>query len=156
MLVALFYLCAGALAGAPAGDGQEKIGWLNTTELNAVLTDGNTKNQTIGFKKLLVRRGTSSRFRLRLESTRAQSVDDRFGAVDPDTVVPGIPIDQQDPGFIVVQSQLETDIDKALVEGRYDRDITERFFWHVGAGCALAWKLSRPITFGRLVSTTSG
>ena len=142
MLASLILICAWTLVGVSAiaqevggeDGGQEKIGWFNTTELSAVVTDGNAKNQTIGFRNLLARRFASSRFRLRLESTTASSADDRFAAVDPATVVPGVPIDQQDVGFILVQSELKTDLDKALVEGRYDRDITESFFWHVGAG----------------------
>ena len=138
VLVMSICLWTGALQGAPsiAQDEEEEnpTGWFNSTELSAVVTEGNSKNQAIGFKNLLRRRWSSSAFRLRAEATKAQSADDSFGAVDPGTVAPGVPIDEQDLGFILVEPGLEPNVDVALLEGRYDRNITERFFWHVGAG----------------------
>ncbi len=119
---------------AQAEEEEKLTGWFNSTELSAVVTEGNSKSQTIGFKNLLQRRWSSSGLRLRAEATKAESSDVSFGAVDPGTVVPGTPIDEQDFGFILVEPGLEPDVDLALLEGRYDRNITERFFWHVGAG----------------------
>ena len=137
-ITALICMLTGAFAWVPAiaQDEEEEVktGWFNTTELSAVITDGNAKSQAIGFKNLLRRRGTSSRIRLRVETTQIESADDRFAVVDPASVLPGVPLDQQDFDVILVEPPLEPDVDRALIEARYDRDITETFFWNVGAG----------------------
>ena len=137
-MAALICMFTGAFAWVPpiAQDEEEEVrtGWFNTTELSAVVIDGNAKSQALGFKNLLRRRGTSSRIRLRVETTQIESADDRFAVVDPASVLPGVPLDQQDFDVILVEPPLEPDVDKALIEARYDRDITETFFWNVGAG----------------------
>ena len=118
-----------------AQEEEPELGWSNTTEFSLVGTSGNSDTQTVGFKDLLRKKMKSSAFRLRVEGVRAESADDRFAVVDPATVVPSPPpLADQDVGLILVTPSRDVDVNNFLVEGRYDRNITENFFWHVGAG----------------------
>ena len=124
-ILALTPLAAGAQFG-----NFEDLGLANKTELSVVVTEGNSNTETFGFKHALTRTWTRSRYRLRLEGVRADTGDDRFALVDasaPD-------------GFVVVEPEPEVDVEKYLVENRYDRRIgSGRAFWNVG----LTWDRNR-------------
>ena len=109
----------------------EDIGWSNATELSVVRTQGNADTQTFGFKNTLRRNWTGARARLRVDGIRARASGDRFLVV-----VPGLrfrPGEQPD-GFETSAARTDgpPDVEQYFVEGRFELDISERFFWSVG------------------------
>lgn len=109
-----------------------KLGWFNATELSVVLTDGNSKTQTFGFKNTLKRIWMKSRFEVKLDYLRADTADDRYLQVVPGvTFVPGDrPFDA--PTFLVTPP-VEPDVEKFFAEAKYSKDFLKRTFWSVGA-----------------------
>lgn len=104
---------------------EEELGISNSTELSLVITDGNSNVETFGFKNTFENLWEKSRYRLRLEAVRSNTGDDRYAVVDPG---PG-------GGFEVIVPEKTLDVENYLIDNRYDREITERFFWNVG----LSW-----------------
>jgi putative salt-induced outer membrane protein YdiY len=104
---------------------EEKLGWLHQAELSWVSTSGNSDTSTIGFKDLSVRRWKRSSFEIRVEGVRAESTTE---------IRIGTDIDNR-PGEIS-----ETTAERYLLEGRYNRKISDKFFWMTGAG----WDRNRP------------
>ena len=125
--------------------------WSNETELNVVFTEGNSNTQSLGLKNTVVRRFSGARFQGKLEAFRATTSDDWFLRVDPGyTWEPGAdpPVD---PTTTLVKPPAEPDAENYFVEGRYDRDITKGFQWHLGASWDSnedAGIVSRYIVFG--------
>jgi putative salt-induced outer membrane protein len=97
--------------------------WTNKTELAYVFTSGNSESSTLGFKNdfqrvwdrntLTVKAGA-----LKVESTKFS----RSGVVDPGGVA------------IVTEELTEKTAENYFLNARYERKISERFFWYVGAG----------------------
>ena len=122
-LVTILVLTAGTANGQFEGFGEP--GLVNETELSLVVTEGNSNTETLGFKHLLRRTWERSRYRLKLEGVRANTADDRFALVDTDA----------EGGFVLIEPPSEIDVEKYLIENRYDRRIGDgRAFWNVGAG----------------------
>lgn len=118
-------LCISCAAAAAAQDEEEKKGWANGSELSLVATGGNTETTTFALKHVLSREWERTRFQLDASALRAESdVGARFAVGTPAdfTVV--------DPGASEVTAE------NYALKGRFDREITERFFWFVSAG----WK----------------
>jgi putative salt-induced outer membrane protein YdiY len=118
-------------------DGEVALGMSNSTELSFVLTEGNSNTDALGFKNRYRYIWPSSRYTFRVEATRTNTADDRIAVVALDL----------DSGYRIVEFSKSPDVEKYLVENRYDRAITERFFWNVGltwdrnldAGIASRW-----------------
>ena len=109
----------------------EDIGWSNATELSVVRTQGNADTQTFGFKNTLRRNWTGARARLRVDGIRARASGDRFLVVEPGLRFrPG----EQPDGFETSAARTDgpPDVEQYFVEGRFELDISERFFWSVG------------------------
>lgn len=107
-----------ALADAP------RPGWADTAELSFVATSGNTVTQTLGFKDKLTRTWERSLFTVNAGGIRVKTTTtDRF-AVGPNT-----------SNFIVFESE-RTDLtaENYYLNGRFDHNISARFFWFGGAG----------------------
>lgn len=102
---------------------EAKIGWSNMTDLSLVVTEGNSNTETFGFANRLRRNWEKSRFTLRLEAVRSNTADDTFAVAES----PDNPDD-----VVIVRPAKTSDVEKYLVLGRYDRQITEKFFWNVG------------------------
>ncbi len=113
---------------------KKTTGWFNTTELSLVATRGNSDTTTFGFKNLLRRLFERSGYQLRLEGVRSNTADDPYAVIDVSTLMPGVPIGDQDPAFILVRPDTKPDVEKYLVEGRYDRKITDVLLWNAGLG----------------------
>lgn len=123
------HLCAFAVAllalgSAPlqARDDREP-GWYDTAELSLVSTTGNSESTTFGFKNKLERLWDDARFSLNLGGIRAEADrGDRFAVG-----VPG--------AFRIVDEKTsELTAENYHFRGRYDRDLSERFYWFAGAG----------------------
>lgn len=100
----------------------EELGWSNETDLSLVVTDGNSSTETLGFNNHLQRLWSRARYSLRIEAVRSNTADDPFAIVIPET----------DGGFYVEYPDKTLDVERYFIENRYDRSITERFFWNAG------------------------
>lgn len=106
--------------------------WSNETELSLVATAGNTATRTFGFRNTLQRTWASARLRSRFDAVRTGSADDRFLLVEPGLRFPvGDP--PTDPVLIEVTPAIAPDVEQYYAEARFDKEITEQFFWNVGS-----------------------
>ena len=112
-------------------DEEAELGWFNATELSVVLTGGNSDTQTFGFRNTLRKVWPTARFRFRLNSVRSKTADDPVLLVDPGITFPpgGTP-----PDFTtsLIEPSVKPDVEQYFGEGRFDRNISERFFWFAG------------------------
>ena len=104
-------------------------GWKDTAEFSYVVTSGNSQSSTLGFKDKLWRKWDHSAFEFNAGGIHAVSTNKNLFAVGSS------PSD-----FEVVDGESQTTAENYYVNGRYDRNITERFFWFLGAG----WDRNRP------------
>jgi len=105
----------------------EKIGWSDSAELSYVVTEGNSEANTLGFKNALLGKWVESQFGLKAGAIRAESTTGDRRAV-------GTP-----SSFQLIEPPKEVSAESYFLNSQYDRNITERFFWGVGAG----WDRSR-------------
>lgn len=106
----------------------EAPGWADTAELSYVVTAGNAESNALGFKNNLVRSWDSSSFTLKAGGIRVETTTTARTA----TVV-----DVNNPPFqFIIDSTDDTQLtaENYFLNGRYDKKITERFFWYTGAG----------------------
>lgn len=134
-LAVLLALGCAALAGtataAQETAAEEKeTGWKDTAELAYVLTDGNAESSTLGFKNTLSREWARSLFTLRAGGTRVETT----------TLVDEFAVGTVDDFSVVTIDEEQTTAENYFLDGRYDRKITEAFFWYAGAG----WDRNRP------------
>lgn len=113
-----------AWSQAPEAD----LGWKDTAELSYVLVGGNAEASSLGFKNTLSRKWQQALFTLRAAGVRVETTSETISAV-------GTPADFD----IVRDESTETTAENYLLHGRYDREITERFFWYAGTG----WERNR-------------
>lgn len=108
-----------------------ELGWSNNTDLSLVLTAGNSAAQTWGFTDLLRHVWADARFEFEVNVVRANTSDDRFFMVAPGLEFPvgGAP---PNPATSLVTPDPTLDVANSLLRGRYERDITPRFFWNTG------------------------
>ncbi|HYV84930.1 MAG TPA: DUF481 domain-containing protein [Patescibacteria group bacterium] len=102
--------------------------WSDTAELGFVATTGNSQTSTFGLKNSLVREHDKSRFEVKLGGIRVTTTDRSLFAV-------GTPTD-----FEGIDGDPKTTAESYYLNGRYDRKITEKFFWFGGAG----WDRNEP------------
>jgi putative salt-induced outer membrane protein YdiY len=126
------------LVAGPAGAQEEEedkpeTGWSNETELSFVATQGNSDTQTFGLKSVTLRRWLEARYTLRLEAVRSNTAADRYAVAD----------DSAPDGFVLVSPDPTRDVDRALVENTYHRQISERFGWNAG----LTWDRNKDAGF---------
>ena len=122
--LALLLAFAPALATAQDKPAEKKLGWKDTAELGYVVTSGNSDSSTLGLKNTLVYDWANARFEMKLGAIKVKS----------------------SPGFVAVQDttdpaeferenlDAETTAESYFLNGRYDRNITDHFFWFGGAG----------------------
>jgi hypothetical protein len=103
---------------------EEKLGWTNSTDLSLVVTDGNSSTETLGFNNLLRRRWSNARYSFQVDGVRSNTSDDPFAFFYTD---------DPDGEIEVFFPSKSPDVERYFIENRYDRNITERFFWNVGA-----------------------
>jgi putative salt-induced outer membrane protein YdiY len=95
-------------------------GWSDTGEFSYVMTSGNSETSTLGLKNLLKRTFDSSSFEIRAGAIRAETT------TKTRIVVAG-PAVQED-------SSTATSAENYYLNGRFDRKISEKFFWYGGVG----------------------
>jgi len=102
--------------------------WSDSAELGFVATRGNSQTSTFGLKNSLVHEHDKSRFEIKLGGIRVVTTDKNIFAVGTATDFEGV---DGDP---------KTTAESYYFNGRYDRKITDRFFWFAGAG----WDRNEP------------
>jgi len=127
--IALALIAAGTLPvlaqdpAPPAAPEKKFPKWSDTAELGWVATSGNSESSTFGLKNSLSRENEHSLFELKLGGIRVASTTINLFAV-------GTPTDfsrEED-------TETSTTAENYFLNGRYDRKITEKFFWFGGAG----------------------
>jgi opacity protein-like surface antigen len=113
---------AAALAQDAPAAAAPAVKWSDTAELGYVVTSGNSQTSTFGLKNTLAREWDKSRFEFKLGGIRVVTTDKSIFAV-------GTPTD-----YDAVDGDPKTTAENYFVNGRFDRKITERFFWFTGAG----------------------
>ena len=126
-------VCMLLLSGIAVGD-EQKTGWSNSVDLSLVVTDGNSQSRTFGFSSVSTRNWDKGELRLKANAVRSETADDRFVIINPGTTflpgeTPTGPFDTTP-----IEPGIEPDVENYFFETRYDREITERLYWHVGAG----------------------
>ncbi|MEM1246124.1 MAG: DUF481 domain-containing protein [Acidobacteriota bacterium] len=111
-----------ALPVTAQDDGPEP-GWYDTAELTYVTTSGNAEADTLGLKNSLQRIWDDAVFSLDAGALRVETTTiARFAQLSGD-------------GFSVGEIKTsELTAENYYLRGRYDRNITDRFFWYAGAG----------------------
>ncbi len=118
--------------GVPAVTAQEeekKTGWSDSADLSLVATGGNSESTTFGFKNTLEREWEQAKFTLIAGGVRANSATGGRIAIGPD-----------DMTFIVVDPEKKTSAENFFLRGKYDKNMSKRFFWYTSAG----WNRNRP------------
>ena len=110
-------------ATAAAQDDEPELGWHDVAEITFVLTEGNAKSNTLGGRNLLEYLWTNARLRFDAGAIRTESTTVEKTAVG----------DSQD-FQVAKQSDEEVTAENYFARSRYDRDISDSFFWFVGGG----------------------
>ena len=132
LLVAVHGLGAAAPALAQ-NEGETATGWTNETELSLALTGGNSTARTFGFGDTARHVREGSRLQIRVSGIRSGTAGDRFLLVDQGLRFPfaGAP---EDPETRLVRPRADAEVENYLASGRYEMDVSERFFWNAGGG----------------------
>lgn len=129
LFAAIVCVGVGLFTSSSFADDPPKLGWGDKAELGYVFVDGNAQSSSLGFKNELTYRWEKALFTFRVGAVRAKTTDITREAV-------GTPDD-----FTVITH--ETDrvaAENYFANVQYDRTITERFYWFVGAG----WDRNKP------------
>jgi len=100
----------------------KKLGWKDTAELGYVVTSGNSESSTLGLKNTTNYDWENARFEMKLGAVRVESAP-VAGFATPDGT-----------DFKLGENDKELTAESYFLNGRYDRNITEKFFWFGGAG----------------------
>jgi len=122
-VLAIAGVAAMLLATPSAAADDKDEGWQDKAEFSYVATSGNTETNTLGFKNKLWRKWTNSAFELNAGGIRVETTTTTRFATGTVT------------NYDVHESS-STDLtaESYFLNGRYDRKITEKFFWFAGAG----------------------
>jgi len=101
---------------------ETELGWSNATDLSLVITEGNSSTESFGLKNKFRYLWTKARYTFTIDAVRTNTANDPIAVVNDDS----------DTGYDVVEFEKTLDVERYYVENRYDRSISERFFWHVG------------------------
>jgi hypothetical protein len=101
---------------------EKQLGWSDTAEFSLVAVSGNAESSSLGFKNALSRAWADADFVL------------RAGGVRVETTTEARVVDAANPPALLVFEDSDVTAENYFLNGRYDRKITERFFWYGGAG----------------------
>ena len=158
LLLGLGFDCAWAQNTAQANPSNQpgpKLGWSNSTDLSLVVTAGNSATQTFGFVDRLRYAWPTARFSFDVNLVRSDTSDDRYYLVEPGLEFP-VGARPSNPAISLIEPGPTPDVGKYSAGGRYDSDISMRFFWNVGAGWDRnidAGILRRYVTFAGIGNT---
>jgi len=116
-LVALVACSTGAFA-------EDEKSWTNKTDLSYVLTAGNSQSSSFGFKNDYVQKWAKSQFELNAVAINIKTGTTIYTLTEADN----------DLGYTQSDESVSaTTAESYFLGGRFDRKITEKFFWYVGA-----------------------
>lgn len=113
-------------AAPAAGSVDPNTLWKDSAELSYVLTSGNSDTNTFAFKNKLWRAWGSNAVEFNAGGLRAKATTSRFAVSDDFVNDPNGPFDVNEERSLVAEAY--------YLNGRFDRKLSERFFWYVGAG----------------------
>ncbi len=117
------FLCFMIPATTAAQDDEPELGWHDVAEITFVLTEGNAKSNTLGGKNMLEYLWVNARLSFDAGAIRTES-----------TTVEKTAVGDSQEFQVAEQFDEEVTAENYFVRSRYDRDITDRFFWFVGSG----------------------
>ena len=125
LIFLLFTLCC--VLPAPAQEAQDeeeekKLGWSNIADLGFVLTAGNSSTSTFSFDDKLSYAWERADFIFRAGALRIRTTDDPFA------------VGTSDDFEVIEDLNRELDTEHYYLEGTYQRNITDLFFWLTGGG----------------------
>ncbi|MDP6605203.1 MAG: DUF481 domain-containing protein [Dehalococcoidia bacterium] len=132
LLGCLLMIGGGVASAQQSAEEARELGWSNATDLSYVQTDGNSAARTLGFANRLRYVWPDARFQFDMTSVRSDTSDDRFYQVDPGFVFP-VGTTPDDLTFQLVAPSPSPDVANYLAGGKYDKNISEQFFWNAGA-----------------------
>ena len=117
---------------ADTSKNEKKLGWSNATDFSLVVTDGNSAARTLGLSDQLRYVWPDARFSFDASGVFSYTSDDRYFLLEPGLEFPvgGRP---PDSSTTLIKPAPTADVSTSLVSGRYDKNITPRFFWNAGA-----------------------
>jgi putative salt-induced outer membrane protein YdiY len=122
-------LAALSLLALPAvAQEEESRNWSDTAEFSYVMTSGNSETKTLGFKNTTTWTWERSLFEIRLGGIRADSTTETFYAVGTE--------EEYSYGS---RSVTDKTAENYFFDARYERNVTDRFFWYGGVG----WERNR-------------
>ena len=115
----------GAVGVGPAWaqDDEPELGWADTAELSLVFTGGNAEANTFGFKNALSHRWENANLLVDVSALRAETTTVTRTAV---VAAPGFQVNETSVSNLTAANY--------YARGRYDRNISDRFFWFAGTG----------------------
>jgi hypothetical protein len=137
--VAWIAFSAGLAAVTPLGaEEKPKEGWSDIAEFSYVATSGNSNVSTLGFKNFLKRTWEKESFEIKAGAIRSESTITTY------VVQPSGDIEEQTATTLAAENY--------YLNGRFDRKISDRFFWFAGAG----WERNRPSGIDSHTSVAAG
>lgn len=101
---------------------EPELGWGSEADVSYVQASGNSEASSLGFKGQLEHKWEKATLLLKASGLRARSGDlDRRAVGTPEQFV------------VEERSSSELKAENYLLHGRFDREVSDRFFWHVGA-----------------------
>ena len=121
-------LCGAAFTPALAQNDPNAVteGWKDSADLSYVTTSGNSETSTLAFKNKLWRRWLNSGVEFNMGALRSDATTITFTATR----------DPNNPNDIDVDEDKDSEktAEAYFFNGRYDRYVTDRFFWFGSAG----------------------
>jgi hypothetical protein len=111
---------------------EKKLGWSNSTDFSLVFTEGNSAARTLGLSDQLRYVWPDARFSFDATAVFSYTSDDRYFLLEPGLEFPvgGRP---PNSSTTLIKPEPTADVSTSLISGRYDKNITPRFFWNAGA-----------------------
>lgn len=110
---------------------EKKLGWSNSADLSLVVTEGNSAAETLGLSDRLRYVWPDALFSFDVTGVQSDTSDDRYFKVQEGLQFP-IGGQPSNATTTLVKPEPTSDVRNYLVSGRYDKDITKRFFWNAG------------------------
>ena len=107
---------------------EETKNWSDNAEFAYVMTSGNSDSKTLGFKNTTTWKWERSLFELKLGGIRADSTTETFFAVGT-----------EEEFSYGSRSVTEKTAENYFFDARYERKVTDHFFWYGGVG----WERNR-------------
>ncbi|HMF97546.1 MAG TPA: DUF481 domain-containing protein [Vicinamibacterales bacterium] len=111
---------------------EKKLGWSNSADFSLVVTEGNSAAQTLGLADHLRYVWPDARFSFDVTGVQSDTSDDRYFLVQPGLEFP-VGARPSSPPTSLIKPEPTRDVETYLISGRYDKNISPRFFWNAGA-----------------------